>query len=215
MIEGFAAEKSLTGWDHPKLIRPAIGFQSLANKRKASYRISDINELLFRLREVSFKVDIVTGLESISTGTMRSTLSAYYDKTSLLVDVFSGRIPTYRMVEDPRVCDIWVNPLEAKRRAWSFRAIALAKEGVMLQSRPINNMLETFWGAGNRLGVKESRNLRNSAKIRFETEEILNKVEKRFHTHYRYSVRDCLYYMFEKNGKCGLDDVDFYIENSS
>lgn len=208
MIEGFAAEKGLKGWDHPDLINPATGFEDLVRKRKTSYRVADVENVLARLREVSTKIDEVTGLDHLTTVVMRRTLTPHYDKTALLNDVLSGRIPTYRTVDQPKLCDLHASLLETSRRAVSCRAIALSNEDALVDPRPLNNMLEMFWGPGSRLGIKESRALREEGKVRFEQRRLWNATEQRWHSNYAYSVRDALISMAAKVGASGIPELD-------
>ena len=116
MIEGSVAEKGLKGWDHPDLILPATGFDDLARKRKASYSVADIEHMLQRLRDVSVRIDDLEGLDHLTTGVMRRTLTPHYDKTALLLDVLSGRVPTYRTVDQPRLRDLYAE-IRAERLA--------------------------------------------------------------------------------------------------
>lgn len=208
MIEGFAAEKGLKGWDHPDLIMPATGFEDLARKRKWSYRVANIEGILARLREVSTRIDDVAGLDHLTTGVMRRTLTPHYDKTALLLDVLSGRVPTYRTVDEPRLRDLYASLTETNRRAVSCRAMFLSNEDAMLDPKPMNNMLEVFWGPGVRLGVKESRTLRNEGRIRFEQRQIWNAADQRWHCNYVYSVRDTLSHIAAKEGASGIPELD-------
>lgn len=208
LIEGFAAEKGLKGWDHPHLIVPATGFEELARKRKRSYRVVDIDAVLTRLGQVSIRVGDIDGLDHLTTVVMRRTLTPHYDKTALLLDVLSGRVPTYRTVEQPRLSDLHASLRETNRRAVSCRAMALCDEDAMLDSKPLNNMLEVFWGAGHRLGIKESRALREDGTIRFEQRRLWNATEERWHPAYSYSVRDTLTAMAAKTGASCIPELD-------
>lgn len=211
MIEGFAAEKGLKGWDHPDLIEPASGFEDLARKRKSSYLVADIERILKRLREISIKVDDLGDLDHLTTGVMRRTLTPHYDKTALLLDVLSGRVATYRTVDRPRLTDLYASLPETNRRAVSCRAMALADANTMLDAKPLNNMLEVLWGAGHRLGVKESRSLRESGQLGFEARTLWNASEQRSHTNYGYSVRDAMQHMFATVGESGVDELDAFL----
>lgn len=208
MIEGFAAEKGLKGWDHPDLIMPSAGFEDLARKRKRSYRVSDVDAVLQRLRQVSMLVDDVANVDHLTTVVMRRTLTPHYDKTALLLDVLSGRVPTYRTVEQPRLSDLYASLPETNRRAVSRRAITLAAEDAMLDSKPLNNMLEVFWGSGCRLGIKDSRAMRESGTVRFEQRILWNETEQRSHPAYSYSVRDTLLAVAARSGSTGIPELD-------
>lgn len=212
MIEGFAAEKGLKGWDHPDLIEPATGFEDLARKRKSSYLVADIERVLERLRDISIKVDDLGDLDHLTTGVMRRTLTPHYDKTALLLDVLSGRVPTYRTVDRPRLTDLHASLPETNRRAVSCRAMALADADTMLDAKPLNNMLEVLWGAGHRLGVKESRSLRESGQLGFEARTLWNASEQRSHTNYGYSVRDAMQHMFATVGESGVIELDAFLQ---
>ncbi|WP_300396708.1 TniQ family protein [uncultured Sphingobium sp.] len=215
MIEGSVAEKGLKGWDHPDLILPATGFDDLARKRKASYSVADIEHMLQRLRDVSVRIDDLEGLDHLTTGVMRRTLTPHYDKTALLLDVLSGRVPTYRTVDQPRLRDLYASLPETNRRAVSCRAMALADADVMLASKPLNNMLEVLWGAGHRLGVKESRALREGGQVRFEVETLWNATEQRSHPSYSYSVADTLRHMYASAGACGVPELNAFLRQAA
>ncbi len=215
MIEGFAAEKGLKGWDHPDLILPATGFEDLARKRKSSYRVADVEDVLARLREVSIKVDDVDSLDHLSTCVMRRTLTPYYDKTALLVDVLSGRVPSYRTVDEPRLRDLYASLPDTNRRAVSCRAIALSTADVMIDPKPLNNMLEVIWGEGNRLGIKDSRALREGGIARFEERRLWNATEQRWHSNYAYNVRDMLCHMSTTVGRSGIPELDAFLARRS
>lgn len=208
MIEGFAAEKGLKGWDHQDLILPADGFEDLARKRKRSYRTVDVEAILARLRKVSVLVDDVDDLDHLATVVMRRTLTPHYDKAALLLDVLNGRVQTYRTIREPRLCDLYASLTETNRRAVSCRAMNLSAEDAMLDAKPLNNMIEVFWGAGSRLGIKESRSLRENGIIRFEQRSLWNATEQRWHPVYTYSVRDTLLAMAAKAGQSGVPELD-------
>jgi hypothetical protein len=205
MLEGIVAERSLTGWDHPKLIEPVEGMDGLVKKRKASYRRNDIERLTRRMAKIAAKVDDVGDLESV-TALMRRTLSADYRKTDLLLDIFDGTLPTCRLVESPRLADLYADPVLAKRRASSRWALRLIENDETIQPSPLRKLIGVLWEQQIPLDIKAMRKLRETGRIRFEKAEVWS--DGRSHPLYRYNVGDMLMEIHRTHGRTSVSDLD-------
>ena len=211
LIEGGSKERRLAGWDHVDLILPANEFEGLARKRKSVYRMNDIETILTRIRSIAVKVDTLTAYHPLTTEVMRKVLSPHYNKTAILLDVMSGRLPTYCTVNNPKLCDLYADLSLANRIGVANRAIALDTADAMIPARPLNNMVSILWGANHRLGIKESRALRQNGQIRFEVETLWNPTEQRSHPSYSYSVRDVIQHFSASLGPSYIDELDKHL----
>jgi len=161
VLEGGKGKETLVGWDKPGLLPLDPALQGRRYAEVPGYSAAAVHRLLARLQAVALPTTDSAGLVPLLGVAVRlASLRPWYRKEDLLLDILSGALPVYTIVDRPRLGDVIVN-LDLLRAYVAARDPALVT-GPWAGHAPLsaaNDVLRVRVGPGSAITLNEARRL--------------------------------------------------------
>lgn len=197
-------------WLNAGLITPIEPDRSVSSLVKGhAFLRSDVVRLRSRIADAATMVseaDIPDGFEPYSAAS-RAGIDAAYTGSHLLLDILSGVVPSVRTVTEPRLTDLYLHTIIARRRALAARVSRMIDRDQYAGTSYVEYVLAMLWPARTeKLTIDFNRRLRADEAIRIETKT--NTTEGRSRPMYWYSLVDHMLRSFDLEGPSISADVD-------
>ncbi len=187
ILEGARLDRRLQGWDHPELLQKMPETSDFYGKRKASYSLSETLALRDRFIALAEPVETCAS-PCILPQTLRIILSEAYKKTDLLIDLLHGQFTLYKEGSPESVFDLFVD-IEQLRSFMLQRDLKDAfQTAKFMRLAEINRLAARVGPTPSPLTPADMKLLRDDRRVRFQEDEIFDG--RRYHTGYKYHVRD-------------------------
>lgn len=202
-------DRDMAPWVEAGLISPVKTDGSVDSKRVINERFysDEVRALRRRIAEIS---PLVTDLpEGFIAHAKVSRFASHgrYPKSEMLIDIFSSAIPTVRIVEEPRLCDLYLDHRSAWRKSISHRVAASIASDSFVVTYLVNLLLDELWpNRAQKLDARRNRQIRASGIVRYK--DVRNTTDGRDRPLYHYSIVDHLLRQFRLSGPSLAPEVD-------
>lgn len=203
-----AQKHTMIGWTDAGMLTPVDDSLNIDPRRSTEqFRAADVRALRARLGSTATRVDkIEEGFASYAK-VAKQNVSVAYRKSELLLDILNGVISAVSTVPEPRLTDLYLDMVAARRRSAAKRvgrAIEVDSFGTTNQAKMV---LEELWpDRGEHLGIDLNRELRATKAVRFK--DVRNTTDGRDRPLYHYSIADHLARGHQLFGPSTVPEVD-------
>ncbi len=197
-------------WVHPDLLQPVEPDRSVLSliKGHAFLRV-DVERMRKKIADISAFVsedDIPEGYDPYGYAA-KAGVDATYTGTDLLLDILSGTVKSVRLVDEPRLTDLYLDTAMARRRSLERRVSKIIAKDQFAGTYWVEHVLSSLWPHRNeKLTIDVNRQLRAENGVRYQTK--INSTEGRERPFYWYSVVDHMVRALRLNGPSVSPDVD-------
>lgn len=197
-------------WVHPDLLQPVEPDRTVAGLIKGhAFLREDVERMRQKIAEASQLVkedEIPEGYDPYSYAA-KAGVDASYTGTDLLLDILSGTVKAVRLVEEPRLTDLYLDTAVARRRALERRVGKIIEKDQFAGTSWIEHVLSSLWPNRNeKLTIDVNRRLRAENGVRYQTK--INTTEGRERPMYWYSVVDHMVRALKLHGPSASSQVD-------
>lgn len=201
-------------WVHPDLLQPIEPDRSVAGLiRGHAFLREDVERMRQKIAEASRLVgqnEVPQGYDPYGYAA-KAGVDAAYTGTDLLLDILSGTVQSVRLVDKPRLTDLYLDTGMARRRAMERRVSKIIEKDQFAGTSWVEHVLSSLWPNRNeKLTIDVNRKLRAEHSVRFQTR--INKTEGRERPLYWYSVVDHMVRALRLHGPSVSPKVDKQIK---